>query len=380
MLKNVKRYTYILIAVFIWCQLSLSTAATDRLRSISVATLAPSWNLLSDVKGGFSQIAAVWPSGGYRTSPHVQREFESMRLEIHNLRSQLELMKAQVDLEKLVVEEAELLKHFARDDAFSKRRKSEIFRLIDLYSPSVIGKVIFRETTAWSSSLWINLGEKTNQVLGKIVIAKNSPVVMGTTVLGIVEYVGYHRSRVRLITDSSIAPSVRVLRGSQQSQVIAQQSKKLLFLLETYEDHPIKKELIQFIQKLCSSGEDFYLAKGELRGIRGPLFRSRQALLQGVGFNYDFEDEEGLSRDLRTGKTSHGTEQKIALVQKGDILVTTGMDGIFPPGLKVGQVTLVYPLQEGASAYELDAVPLIENFNNIPFVTVLPPLDTGLPE
>lgn len=375
-----KRYTYILIALFIWCQLSLPTAATDRLRSISVATLAPSWSLLSDVKDGFFQIAAVWPSGGYRTSPHVKREFESMRLEIHNLRSQLELMKAQVDLEKLIVEEAELLRHFARDDAFSKRRKSEVFRLIDLYSLSVIGKVIFREATSWSSSFWINLGEKTNQVLGKVVIAKNSPVVMGTTVLGIVEYVGQHRSRVRLITDSSIVPSVRVLRGSQQKQVIAQQAKKLLDVLETYEDHPIKKELSQFVQKFCSSGENFYLAKGELRGVRGPLFRSRQALLQGVGFNYDFEDEEGPGRDLRTGKPLHGTGQEIALIQKGDILVTTGMDGIFPPGLKVGQVSRVYPLREGASAYELDALTLIENFDNIPFVTVLSPLDTGLPE
>ena len=380
MLGFVKRYTYIFIALFIWCQLSLPITATDRLRSISVAALAPTWNLFSKMKEGFFKVAAVWPSGGYQISPEMQKEIAMMRLEIHTLRDQLELMKAQVDLEKLVGQEAELLKHFAQDDAFSKRRKAEIFRLIDLYSPSVIGKVIFRETASWSSSFWINLGEATNQVLGKTVIAKNSPVVMGTSVLGIVEYVGQHRSRVRLITDSSIVPSVRILRGSEQKRVIAEQAKKLLSMFEAYQDHPLKKELAQFVQNFRTHGENFYLAKGELRGIRGPLFRSRQALLQGVGFNYDFEDEEGPGRDLRSGQLLSGEGKEAVLVRKGDLLVTTGMDGIFPPGLKVGQVSKVYPLREGATTYELDALPLIDNFDNISFVTVLPPLDSNVSE
>jgi len=305
-----------------------------------------------------------------------------MRLEIHNLRDQLELLKAQVDLEKLVVEEAELLKYFAQDDAYAKRRKAEIFRLVDLYAPSIIGKVIFRETASWSSSFWINLGEKTNQTLGRILIAKNSPVVIGTSVLGIVEYVGQHRSRVRLITDSSIAPSVRILRGSEQTSVIADQARKLLVMLESYDEiskeHSIKKELDQFLKNLNPVHENFYLAKGEMRGMRGPLFRSRHALLQGVGFNYDFEDDEGPSRDLRSGRPVHPTTApETALVKKGDVLVTTGMDGIFPAGLRVGQVVQVHPLREGASAYELDALPLIGNFDNISFVAVLPPLDSN---
>lgn len=350
------------------------------MRSISVAALSPSWNFLSNTKEGFLKLAAILPSSA--ATPHIQREFESMRLEIHNLHDQLELLKAQVDLEKLVVQEAELLKYFAQDDAYAKRRKAEIFRLVDLYAPSIIGKVIFRETASWSSSFWINLGEKTNQTLGKTLIAKNSPVVVGTSVLGIVEYVGQHRSRVRLITDSSIAPSVRILRGSEQKSVIADQARKLFVMLESYDgiskDHPIKKELNQFLQNLHPDNENLYLAKGEMRGMRGPLFRSRHALLQGVGFNYDFEDEEGPSRDLRSGKpVNQTTAQEITLVKKGDILVTTGMDGIFPAGLRVGQVAQVHPLREGASAYELDALPLIENFDNISFVAVLPPLDSN---
>jgi cell shape-determining protein MreC len=233
----------------------------------------------------------------------------------------------------------------------------------------MIGKVIFRETTAWSSSFWINIGEKTNQHLGKTVIAKNSPVVIGTSVLGLVEVVGFNRSRIRLITDSSIIPSVRVLRGSPQKQVIVQGAKQLLEKIEMCEeiakDHPVKKELTLLCQNLNTSGENTYLAKGELRGMRTPHFRSRQALLLGVGFNNDFEDEEGGARNLQSGH----------LVKKGDILVTTGMDGIFPAGLRVGHVSKVHPLKEGSNAYELDVHSIIENFNDISFVTVLPPLE-----
>jgi len=367
----VKRYTYIFIALFILCQLSLSPKATDRIRSISVAALSPSWLGLASAKEGVIKI-------GSEKYPEWKHELEGLKLENHNLRYQVELLKAQVDLEKLVGQEAELLKQFVHDDGYAKRRKAEVFRLIDLYTPSVIGKVIFREMGSWSSSFWINLGEKTNQVLGKTVIAKNSPVVIGTSLLGIVEYVGHHRSRVRLITDASIVPSVRVLRGSEQMQVIAEQTKKLLELLENCEEsaHPIKKELKEFYQKLHPSGRSFYLAKGQLRGMRAPLFRNRQALLQGVGFNYDFEDEEGPARDLKSGKPVQGTGKEVPLVQKGDILITTGMDGVFPAGLRTGQVSKVFPLREGASAYELDAISLIENFDNIAYVTVLPPINS----
>ncbi|HUD01105.1 MAG TPA: rod shape-determining protein MreC [Rhabdochlamydiaceae bacterium] len=374
-----KRYTYTFIALFILCQLSLPAKATDRIRCASVAGLSPVWMGLSSAKEGYSKVAAIWPSTRSYISPQIKNEIEGLKLENHNLHYQVELLKAQVDLEKLVGEEAELLKRFVHDDAYAKRRTAEIFRLIDLYTPSIIGKVIFRETASWSSSLWINLGQKTNQVLGKTVIAKNSPVVVGTSLLGIVEYVGEHRSRIRLITDSSIIPSVRILRGSEQKQAIAQIAKKLSDMLDACEeisqDQPIKKELNRFFQSLNPNGKNFYLAKGELRGMREPLFRSRHALLQGTGFNYDFEDEEGPARDLKSGKPVSEKAQEISLIQKGDILVTTGMDGIFPAGLRAGQVSKVFPLREGATAYELDALPLIENFDDISYVTVLPPLN-----
>lgn len=320
-----KRYTYVFIALFLLCLLSVPVSFSNGLRSAAVASMAPSWNFLLQSKNLFLKLTTIWPSGGYYAPPEMKKELEMLRLENHNFRYQLELLKAQIDLEKLIGEQAGLLKNYARDDEFAKRRKAEILRRVDLYSQSIIGQVIFRETASWSSSLWINVGDQTNYLLGKTVVAKNSPVVVGTSVVGIIEYVGKNRSRVRLITDGSVVPSVRAIRG------------------------------------------DAYLAKGELQGTRQPSWRSRPTVLQGVGFNSDFEDQEGPSRDLRT--------DKISIVKEGDLLVTTGMDGIFPAGLRLGQVTKIYPLQEGATSYELDAEPLIEDFENLSSVIVLPPIE-----
>ena len=322
-----------------------------------------------------------WPLSGHRMTIELKQEFEALKLENHNLRYQVELLKAQVDLEKLVSGQADLLKQWGQDDAYSKRRKTEISRLIELYTPAVIGKVIFREASSWSSSFWINLGEKTNEVLGKKVIAKNSPVVIGISLVGIIEYVGQERSRVRLMTDATIVPSVRILRGSEQIQVVEEQAKRLLETISHSQQtpHPLRKELREFLQKLNPSRRNLYLAKGELHGMKAPLFRCRYALLQGVGFNYDFEDEEGPPRDLKSGKSVKGEAQEIPLAQKGDILMTTGMDGIFPAGLRTGQVSKVLPLREGASSYGLEAFSCIENFDDISYVTVLPPVYNSEP-
>ncbi len=298
---------------------------SDGLRSTAVAAIAPPWRLFSYFKKGCLYAATIWPSGGYYASPEIREEIASLRLENHHLQQQVELLKAQIDLEKLIGEEAQLLKRFETGEGAAKRRRMEIERLLEMYMPAVIAQVVFRESASWASTLWINLGNQSNAEFGKVVIAKNSPVVLGTSLVGIVEYVGEHRSRVRLMTDPLIAPSVRVLREDK----------------------------------------NLYLAKGEMNGVRTSLLRNRSTVLRGVGFNYDFEDEEGPSRNLVS---------TVPLIQKGDLLVTTGMDGVFPSGLKVGQVSHVYPLCEGGSAYEVDAAALAGNFNDISFVMILPPL------
>jgi len=273
-----KRYTYIFIAFLILSQLSLSKTGSDRIRSGAVATLSPPWRFLSAGKN----FVTSWPSG--KISQQAKEEIEALRLENYLLKAELETVKA----------------HSGVGDN------------------SVVGKVIFREPASWSSSFWINVGETTNERLRKTVVAKNSPVVMGNTAIGLIEYVGKHRSRVRLITDASVTPSVQAVRNS-----------------------PLKEE-------------NCHLARGELRGANGPIWRSRETLLRGEGFN----DEGGQPT-----------------VKIGDVLVTTGMDGVFPAGLRVALVSHVYPLKEGAVSYELEAKPIAGSFNTVSFVTVLPALE-----
>lgn len=328
-----RRYGYIFLALLMLIVLSISDQAATNLRSATVATLAPSWRYLSSFKEILLNITTVWPSGGYHTPPHITKELEMIRLENYQLKSQLELLKAELNLEKIIGSQATLLSQMSDVDAYTHRRKEEVFRQLELYSHAITARIIFRENGAWKSSVWVNVGEETNQRLKTQLIEKNSPVVIGTTLVGLVDYVGKNRSRVRFLTDRALNPSVRVIRGDEKS---------------------------------------IYLAKGELQGMRYPLWRNRGTVLRGQGFNYDFEDVEGPARDLRTGKIALTRTEAIPLIQQGDIIITTGMDGLFPAGLRVGAVAKVYPLKEGASSYEADIQSPIDQFDDLTFLTILP--------
>lgn len=320
-----KRYGYIVLSVVLLVILSLPERAGCALRSASVATLSPSWRHLLQMKELFLNITTVLPSGGYHVPPQVTKELEMMRLENHELKSQVELLKAELELKETAEKQSLQLVQMSETDAFSERRKAEIFRQLELYSHAITARVIFRESGAWQSSAWVNVGEETNARLKTRLIEKNSPVVLGTHVVGLVDYVGKRRSRIRFITDRALTPSVRIVRGNEKP---------------------------------------LYLAKGETEGMRYPTWRSRGVVLKGVGFNYDFEDAEGAGKELRSG-----------VIQVGDTVVTSGMDGVFPAGLKVGMVAKVYPLKEGGTSYEAEIVSPIRDFENFSFLTILPPLD-----
>ncbi len=189
-----------------------------------------------------------------------------------------------------------------------------------LPSRAIPARVVFRSPASWSSSLWIDVGID----IGQTQVLPNSPVVVGNALVGVIDHIAGRRARVRLITDSGLHPSVRASRDGA------------------------------------------LLAKGELSGSSHPLWRSRGALLEGTGFNYDFSDSAGPARDLRT------TDQPI--LQPGDLLITTGMDGLFPAGLEVARVATVAPLREGAYFYNLTATPVAPNLDELTHLFVLPPI------
>lgn len=310
----------------------------------------------------------------YSITPNQSEEgVEQLRLQAENqlLHNELEywqeLYQQEHDLNSQLA--------FLHELEHSSQKAHEIEQLLKPQLEAIPARVIFRSPNTWSSSLWINVGTKDNDQLGKTIITKNSPVVLGSSVVGVIDYVGKRQSRVRLITDSAVAPSVRAVRGQAQNRRLLETIASLKQeLRERFPaNQPIQEELEAVEQDLSKVADSWYLAKGEVRGSSEPLWRAPRSLLQGIGFNYDFSDQFGQARDLRTGELIGAEGAPISILEEDDLLITTGMDGIFPPGLRVGRVTKVEMLQEGDYYYELQAVPTVGNLNELSLVFVIPP-------
>ncbi|WP_100934409.1 rod shape-determining protein MreC [Candidatus Chlamydia corallus] len=218
----------------------------------------------------------------------------------------------------------------------------------------VEGKVIYRDHTHWSSSCWVNVGK----IHG---IKKNSPVLSGNVLVGLVDYVGEHQSRIRLITDVGMKPSVIAMRGEIQAWWIKHSLRELVRQLEKLSHAYIlekdKYEKIAQLQELDASiegeGENQALLRGILSGFGGALWKEGALCLEGEGFCFS------------EGKT----------LLPGDILVTTGLDGVFPPGLLVAQITKVKPPRDGACTFKIEAQPLERNLMKLTQLFILPPLE-----
>ena len=255
-----------------------------------------------------------------------------------------------------------------------------------LSSSPLTAQVIYRDPHTWSSNLWIDVGEKKNQTLGYKAIASNSPVLVDGSLVGIVEWVGEKKSRVRLITDARMTVSVRVTRGNLEKERILKWLNPLILELNesnfTYFPLTEKKKYLEILQILKQNIQkkevkNFYLAKGELKGTSAPLWRCHRPILKGIGFNYDFLDDFGGPYELESGKpyASLLKGEKHILLKEGDLLVTTGMDGIFPAHLPVARILKVMPLQEGAVSYDIKARLLALNIHDLKKVDILPALE-----
>jgi cell shape-determining protein MreC len=300
------------------------------------------------------------------------------------------LMRQNEQLKKRLLSEDRIESHYKNlknevSDPFFVRRQTHLKMRLELEAKSLYAQVIYRQPSAWSSSLWIDVGRRDNEALGFTVVSVNSPVLSGGQLIGIVEAVGEKQSRVRLVTDSSLVVSVRVVRGLTQKHEMLQLIDKLSLelalqgegLLSTEEEQILAEKLTALKESLQKDVGTKYLAKGELFGTSSPIWRSRSPVLKGIGFNYDFEDVEGPARELRTGKPySHLIQDRgIALIQEGDLLVTTGLDGIFPADLPVALVSNVEPLKEGETSYSIEAKLCASEIEDISSVVVLPSLE-----
>lgn len=342
MMNHPRPRLYIGLSLVLLCLLSLASIVTEKVRGSALFVAAPLWQ---SVKG--TKEALVSEKRSHGKTRLTWENHEQLVLENKRLRGEIQEIREMVRREIALLEEmksqqgdhpAEIsLNEVA--DTIKKRYWHKFNQLLQL--KAIPAQIIFRSAAFWDACCWINVGSDTNTVLGMPVIAKDSPVVVGDTIIGVVDEVGAKQARVRLITDSGLVPSVRVLRKLE-------------------------------------NGEELYLAKGEIHGSTRALWRSHDNLLKGVGFNCDFADDVGGSRDLRTGvEIDKKGSSPIPIIQKGDLLVTTGMDGVFPRDFRVASVTYVYPLKEGDYYYEIDAIPAAGNLNDLSNVFVLPTLGEG---
>lgn len=357
---------YLVLSLFLFGCLNLPSFIVSPLQLGAVRLSHPLWKKMARV--------------------NENRDEQLLKLEAENAK----LMRQNERLKKRLLSDERIESHFKKlknetSDPFFERRQSHLKTQLELEAKSLFAEVIYRQPSAWSSSVWINVGKRDNVALGFPVVGVNSPVLSGDHLIGIVEAVGEKQSRVRLLTDSALVVSVRALRGTAQRQEMLQLvdtlSSELAMqgddLLPSQEEKILAEKLGQLKEKLKEEGETKYLAKGELFGTSSPLWRSRSPILKGVGFNYDFEDVEGPARELRTGKPySHLIQDGgVVLIQEGDLLVTTGMDGIFPADLPVAFVSKVESLKEGEAFYSIEAKLCASEIEELSAVVVLPSLE-----
>jgi rod shape-determining protein MreC len=366
---------YLFLALFILALLSLPKVVTTTLRGKAATIVSPIWDGASVIKKWLFQNEK---EGFELRENAIALENCLLKTEIARLQEMLFLEVAlEADLANLQKLSYELDK-----DAFYRRRFDELQHVVDLKLNGVHAEVIFRGVSTWNHTCHINVGKKTNRDLGRLVIEKNSPVTVGSSIIGVIDEVYENSCLVRLITDPGLHPSVRVSRGYAQNNDIIEHINSINLaltlrqgLLSNPKDQEVLKDNLDILKKnILNLTDGVCLAKGEMAGAYSSKMRSSGLLLRGVGFNYDFADLEGPVRDLRTGKSPGVKSLSTPLIQVGDLLVTTGMDGVFPSGLNVAEVVSIDILKEGGYTYDILAKPTAANIDEIKHVFVLPAL------
>ncbi len=365
-MKRLSYRSYALLGACLILSFAMPRQWAMALRSTGVAACRPLW-IGSSIS---QQFLFAGPCG----QMHSDEDYGQLQIENDHLRSQINRMMQWL-------EQQGHIDGLAQKPCNDEKGKHVVNELIQTTSNFASARVIFREPSSWSQFFWIDVGRETNKKLGTDLVCKNSPVVIGSALIGVVESVGQSRSCVRLITDGSVSPSVRAMRGGLQSQVLIDSIDHILLQLPLHKSDAVEIDsLMQQLKitrnKLADVGEVRYGAKGYLQGSNAPLWRCRNQKLKGYGFQWAFADSEGPAREIGSGKVLalYDKADPISLIKIGDVLVTTGFDGVFPPHLQVATVSRVYPLVQGEPTYSLEADMIASNVHDLEFVQVLPPV------
>lgn len=341
--------SYLLVCFAIVITLSLSKRTSEKIRGEGAALVTPLWEKTLSLKAAVMHPLQDSPF----ESLNNEEKIDHLLVENKLLRNEKETLQSLLNEQLIFTEKSEALP----------------------------ARVIFRTLDQWNSALWINVGEATNRAAGEVLVARGSPVVSGQAIVGIVDNVEENASRVLLISDSRLRLSVRAARGGEQERALKEQIERTLQAIESCKVSSLPQgtqdklltSLKETKEHLDTNRNTSFLAKGELLGAASPTKLSMNTPLKGTGFNFEFSDDAGERRDLRSGKTKK-SEKATPILKVGDILVTTGMDGLFPPGFQVATVTHVNLLKEGDVFFELLATPIAGPLDALSMVFVLPPV------
>lgn len=235
------------------------------------------------------------------------------------------------------------------------------------------GWIIYRPLSRGSSVVWIRTLEP---------VQKGSPVIIGDCAIGFIDAVNGLCARVRLITDSRsrVAVEARKLKPSKENLQPASASSQRLALDVAYwkllASHGLFQGLSQRaeIQKLLDELEKTLKPQSkenleaDSQGLYGLLrgaatsWRSQKNLLMAEGFYQDVS-----STNKQAAATLHSLEA-------GDLLVTSGLDGRYPSGLRVGYVTEVRAQDPANTLFEVEASVALADFSKEKWLWVLPAL------
>ncbi len=362
--------------------MNLSRQTEENIRGHSTRLAFPLWKKILELRCFLSNPLSI------SSSSSLLLEEEKNRLQMENQLLEIELAHLQRQLNEQIVLSSQITqiasyKPEAAQLLVSDYQRSlqQMTKVMQKRIQAVPSRVIFRSFDTWNSSLWIDVGKSNNRQYSTTIVDVNSPVIVGKAIVGIIDYVGESHSRVRLISDHRLPVSVRAARGGEMESLMNEQIESLLQQMNDKKNLPLsledKTQLFQLLQQLKEKLQPLkktdYLAKGELSGS---IFSSRlgqNISLRGTGFNYDFADEEGENRDLRSGQSTL-SPQSLPILKVNDILVTTGMDGVFPPGFQVAIVSKIGLLKEGDYFYDLEAQPIVPSLNELSLVFILPPI------
>lgn len=371
---NGKRYRpFFLLGIFLFTLFYLPGALVQGLRSSAGTLSSGFWKKGRQLQASFVSASTL-----------TKKKEGNDGLEVENLllKKQNETLRRRLHSEDRVEHQLKKISEFIDLDEkkakdFFKRRKTAAEELLNLELFSLPAEVIRRDTGEWNSTLWINVGSWENEKLNKTIVSVGSPVLKGPYLIGIIEKVGKKKSRVRLLTDRSMIPSVRVARGGTNDREFSSLVKQVYnHAMVRGEGDEVLSKLNHLLKALGEEKEERYFAKGELTGSASTFCRRCSGTLRGIGFNYDFGDEESAPLELRSGREIEKLSDQTynLLIQVGDLLVTTGMDGMFPRDLPVAHVSFVEPLKEGSPSYEIEAKLCAGSLETLLEVSILPPV------